>query len=293
VSCTDADAEIRLLPTEVIVVAYGNPHELETCLAGLNRCAPITVVDNSSSEAVKDVAIRYGGHYINSGANIGFAAGVNLALRRMEAAPPDLVLLLNPDAVLTPSAHSALAEFLLSPGHERVAAVAPRLVEDDGRAQRVVWPFPTPLRAWVEAAGMGRLRSRQTFVIGAVVLLRWDAIREVGRFDERFFLYAEETDWMRRAVRAGWRTELCRDAVARHHGAGSSDDGLRREALFYAGQETYVRKWYGPIGWTTFRVGAGMGAGVRALLLSGPRRSEARRRFKLYLRGPRRCAGIV
>jgi GT2 family glycosyltransferase len=131
------------------------------------------------------------------------------------------------------------------------------------------------------------------FAIGAVLLVRWDALRQVGLFDERFFLYAEEVDWQRRALGLGWRSELCDIAAASHIGAGTMEDPARREALFYAAHETYIRKWYGRGGWWAYRSAACLGAAGRAAVLRGERRAQAARRALLYLRGPRRSASLV
>jgi GT2 family glycosyltransferase len=276
-----------------IVVAYHAAEELDRCLAALQNEIELTVVDNSSSPAVRAVAHRRRAEYLDAGRNLGFGAAVNLALRRLNAEPPRDVLLLNPDAVLAPRDLHVLADYLDRRGNERVAAVSPRLVGTDGADQRVAWPFPTPWRAWAEAVGLGRLPTRSTFVIGAVLMLRWEAVEKVGLFDERFFLYAEEADWQRRALAAGWSSKLCPDAVASHLGAGTSDDPYRRETLFHAAHETYIRKWHGPVGWWLYRWAACLGAAARALVLVGERRTEAARRALLYLRGPRRCAALV
>ena len=125
------------------------------------------------------------------------------------------------------------------------------------------------------------------------MLLRWEALQQVGELDERFFLYGEETDWQRRAAQLGWRAALVPDVVAIHDGAGSSDDPRRREVLFHAAQETYIRKWYGSRGWWAYRAAACVGATARAVALSGDRRAEAARRARLYVRGPRRSAGLA
>jgi GT2 family glycosyltransferase len=276
-----------------VVVAYHAPGDLDRSLAAFDNAAPVTVVDNSSSPTVRAVAERHGAEYIDAEANVGFAAGVNIALRRFDGRTETDILLLNPDAMLAPRDLHRLSEFLHRLGNERVAAVSPRLVGSDGESQRVVWPFPTPGRAWAEAAGFGGLPAKQTFVIGAVLLLRWKAIHEVGLFDERFFLYAEETDWQRRANALGWRSAVCTGAVAEHIGAGTSESPLRREALFHAGQETYIRKWHGRTGWWLYRCAACCGAAGRALVLRGEPRANAARRALLYIRGPRRCAGLV
>ena len=116
---------------------------------------------------------------------------------------------------------------------------------------------------------------RRSFVIGAVLLLRWEALSEVGLFDERFFLYAEETDWQRRALASAGRRRCARSVVARHRGAGTSTDPLRREVLFHAAQETYIRKWHGVAGWWSYRTAACLGATAVRLSLAGERRAEA------------------
>jgi GT2 family glycosyltransferase len=274
-----------------VVVAYHAAAELERCLSALGDETQVTLVDNSSSAEVQSVASLHGATYLDPGSNLGFGRGANLALRQIAVGPPRDVLLLNPDARLAPRDTKILAEFLHRPGSERIAALSPRLVGSDGDHQRVEWPFPTPQGAWAEAVGLGRrLQGGRTFVIGAVMLLRWEALLEVGLFDERFFLYAEETDWQRRALVLGWTSAVCTEASARHEGAGTSQDLRRRETLFHAGQETYVRKWHGRAGWAAYRSGSCIGAAGRAVLLTGERRSAAARRARLYLRGPRRCA---
>jgi GT2 family glycosyltransferase len=237
--------------------------------------------------------LKHGAEYIDPGDNLGFGGGVNVGLRRLLGGPGRDVLLLNPDAAVTTDDLDTLAGYLHAPENERVGAVAPRLESGDGREQRVVWPFPSPARAWVEAFGLGRMPARRTFVIGAVLLLKWEALCRVGLFDERFFLYAEEVDWQRRAVALGWRSAVCNEVFASHIGAGTSDDPLRREVLFHAAHEIYIRKWYGRTGWWIYRSAACLGAAARAVLLRRERRAEARRRALLYLRGPRRSAALM
>lgn len=273
----------------VVIVAFRSPDQLSQTLAALDRQFAITVVDNSSCAAVGAVAHQWGATYVDPGSNQGFAAGVNIALRRLATSEAD-VLLLNPDAAIKPAGVRELSRFLHTPEHERVAAVAPRLVDTAGSQQQVVWPLPAPGRMWLEAVGLGGIAIRNTFVVGAVLLLRREALNDVGLFDERFFLYAEEADWQRRALASGWASEVHTDVVAEHAGAGTSVDSRRRETLFHAAQQTYITKWYGRGGWWLYRVAAFLGAGVRTLMLTRDRRKEAARRTLLYFRGPRRCA---
>jgi GT2 family glycosyltransferase len=275
-----------------VVVAYNGEADLAQCLSALAQSIDVIVVDNSSSSAVRDVATAHEARYLDPGTNLGFAAGVNRGLQDILGSSACDVLLLNPDAILEPQALQSLSRAMHLDGNDRVCAVAPRMRGADGHDQRVAWPFPSPLRAWGEAFGLGRLPFRNGFLIGAILLLRWEALQEVGLFDERFFLYAEETDWQRRAAERGW-TSLLAETAAEHIGGGASSDPLRREILFHAAQETYIRKWYGRRGWFIYRAATCAGAAARTIFLGGERRAEAARRVRLYVRGPRRCAALT
>lgn len=270
-----------------IVVAYHGVDALGECLAPICDDVPIVVIDNSSDAAIATVARGCGADYIDMGSNRGFAAGVNMGLSRL---PSDAdVLLLNPDAVIAPDIARQLHSALYS--DPSLAAVAPALAGPQG-PQRVMWPFPSPARMWREALGLAQVcPPPDEFAVGAVLILRREAINEIGGFDERFFLYAEETDWQYRAANRGWRSCMLPDVIAAHAGAGSSVDSLRREALFHSGTETYIRKVYGKSGWASYRLAAMVGASVRALLAPAGARRAARRRLALYLHGPRRVAG--
>ncbi len=274
----------------VVIVAYGPPVLLARCLEALGDGLSVVIVDNSSNVEVRALASQWGCTYIDPGGNVGFAAGVNRALVALGSEHGD-VLLLNPDAQVTGDVVRGLHTTLHSTGPDRVACVSPAITTDAGENERIEWAFPSPRRAWLEAFRLGSLRPQRGFLIGAVLLLRGEAIDEVGPFDERFFLYAEETDWQYRAARSGWSVLACPQFVASHTGAATSSDDRLRQALFHASAERYIRKWYGALGWQTFRAGVLVGAGVRSLV--SPDRASHRDRFARYLRGPLRCAGML
>jgi GT2 family glycosyltransferase len=276
--------EQRALNT--VVVAYHQPALLSECLTALGNASPITVVDNSSDNEIRSVSLAHGARYIDPGRNLGFGAGVNLALAELHDELSD-VLLLNPDARIDPKSVDSLRALLLEGNSEAIGGLSPRLVGPDGE-QRVMWPFPSPRGAWLEALGWGRLNRSADFAVGAVLLLRGETLRDVGGFDERFFLYAEETDWQRRAVDLGWRFDIAPDVEAWHVGGATSDSSDLREVLFHAATETYVRKWFLSAGWASYRSAAIVGAAARWLLKRGPDSESARRRLILYIHGPRR-----
>jgi GT2 family glycosyltransferase len=269
---------------DVVVVAYGAPDLLEACLGALGGTLPLVVVDNSSDPSVRTVAVSHGARYLDPGRNLGFAGGVNVGLDQGHVSGHD-VLLLNPDAQITPREVTRLHRCLTA--RTDLACVAPaQFDEAGGRPARVGWPFPTPAGAWIEAMGLGRLRRNEDFVIGSVLMLRSAAIDAVGRFDERFFLYAEETDWQRRARDLGWDVAVCPEVAAFHVGAGTGGDSSLREIHFHASHERFVRKYYGALGWQVYRAGAMVGAFIRAIVLPGQRGRKAANRFHLYRRGP-------
>lgn len=269
---------------DVVAVAYGAPDLLDACLDTLGGAFPVVVVDNSSSDAVRRVATGHGAAYVDPGRNLGFAGGVNVGVSSL-GHPHGDVLLLNPDAEVTPDAVARLhARLLADPG---LACVAPSQVDPrDGSAARVGWPFPSPAGAWVEAVGLGRLRRRVDFLIGSVLLVRAGALDAVGPFDEDFFLYAEEIDWQRRATTDGWRVALCPEVTATHIGAGTGGDAAEREVHFQASHERYIRKHFGTAGWWVYRTAVLSGSLVRSVVLPGDRGRRAAFRVRLFWTGP-------
>lgn len=274
---------------EVVVVAYHRPELVRESLTPLTHL-PVTVVDNSSDSEVRAVCEDLGVRYLDPGRNGGFAAGVNHALAH-RAVPGADVLLLNPDAVIDEAGIRELHAALRA--DPRLASVGPRQVDRQGRPGRVAWPFPTPWGAVVEAVGLGRLRRAEDFVIGSVLLLRAEALEQVGGLDESFFLYAEETDWARRAADLGWHHALVPTVTAQHLGGATSSDSTLRETYFHASQERYHRKHFGALGWQVTRAAVVVGSAARSVLLRGSRADAARERARRYVRGPLRLEAAV
>ncbi|WP_400997686.1 glycosyltransferase [Agromyces sp. GXQ0307] len=267
---------------EVIVVAYGAPELLRRALAPVAGL-PVTVVDNSSLPAIRDLCDELGVRYLDPGRNGGFAAGVNHGLANRIAPGAD-VLLLNPDAEISEDDVARLHRALRA--RPDLASVGPAQVDEQGHEARVEWWLPSPSGSWLEALGLARLRRDPSYVIGSVMLLRAEALDQVGWFDERFFLYAEEADWAYRAHRLGWRHEVVPSARAVHVGAGTGGDPRRREAHFHASQERFLRKHFGTAGWQSARAGQWLGATVRSVVLPGERGRAARRRAAIMRLGP-------
>ncbi|NJN18031.1 MAG: glycosyltransferase family 2 protein [Oscillochloris sp.] len=84
------------------------------------------------------------------------------------------------------------------------------------------------------------------YVVGACMLIRTKAMREIGLMDEGFFMYAEETDWCYRFRQAGWSVAYVPQAVIVHLGGGSTQQ-VRAPMLaeLYRSRVRFFRKHYG------------------------------------------------
>lgn len=244
----------------VVIVSFNTAALLDACLAsvraaldevGWRDAADVVVVDNGSvDETVAFVAQHHPWvRLIAEGSNRGFTAANNVALApwsARDADAPSYILLLNPDAALTPGALPTLVAALEA--DERAAVVGPSLIYPDGRFQHAAFRFPglvqTALDLWpvprlADSPLNGRYARRRyragrpfavDAVLGACMLVRGTALQAVGPLDAGFFMYCEELDWCRRFRKAGWRVLCAPAAVVIHHGGAST--GQFRSAAF-------------------------------------------------------------
>ncbi len=229
----------------VVVVTYDALPWIERCLASVAG-APTVVVDNGSTDGTRDaVRERFPDVTLVESENRGLGAGWNVGIRATESR---YVLLVNADAWMLRDGLEQLVSF--ADGHRRVALVGPRLLDPDGTLQRSVRGFPTLWRLATEYFFLRKLAPRSRalnafyaggfdhdgvrdveFVMGACMLVRRDAIDEVGLLDEDFFLFSEETDWCFRFREAGWRIVFFPGAECVHVRGASHGGRLYRENL--------------------------------------------------------------
>ena len=235
----------------IIIVSYNTREELTACLHSLHRplaaaSHEVVVVDNGSIDGSPD-AVRSGwpnARLIETGENIGYARANNRAIR---ATASELILLLNSDTVVPPSAIDALVREL--DRHPRVAIVGPRLVDADGRPELSVGSMIGPLNeARQKLKGfaldrklpllsrwVGRTLSRRhqpDWVSGACLLIRRAAADKAGLLDERFFLYGEDVDLCAAVRRLGGQVLFVPEIEVVHHRgrSGLTAPARRREA---------------------------------------------------------------
>lgn len=199
---------------DVVIVAYGSADTLaravESALAA-PEVADVVVVDNESPDDSGAIARQVGARVVDAGANRGFGAGCNIG---MAATTAPFVLLLNPDAVLEAGTVRGLRDALVDDA--RAAIVASEVVDERGRPEPVRRRFPSVWRTPLEPGLAGRLDERWyrrrgpadgavEWLSASCALVRRTAFDAVGGFDERYFLYSEETDLCARLASTGWK----------------------------------------------------------------------------------------
>ena len=221
----------------VVVVTFNSAATVEACLqACLAELAPgdeIIVVDNASSDdtvrRVKSWAPTEFLQIIGSERNLGYSAGANLGIR---ASRGEQVLLLNPDAIVSPGILRRLAARFEDP---QVAAVGP-VSNDVAGDQFVGFHLPPQARSGlsheqlrhrleIEMAGRTMLTK---LLIGFCIMLRRTALDRVGLLDEELFLGSDDLDLSWGLARSGYRLAIARDAYVEHR-SGTSFKSLPPE----------------------------------------------------------------
>jgi len=220
-----------------IIINYNAGQLLRCCVDSLQASSlavEVIVVDNASHDSSLDILpdsplIRV----IRNKTNVGFAAACNIGMRESSA---PFFLFVNPDCFFQPGVVDTLLAGLRS--DDCVGMVGGLLVNEDGSEQgggrRAV---PTPWRSFVRAFGLHRLANRwpKLFydfhlhkqplpkepieveaISGACMLVKREAVEDVGQWDDGYFLHCEDLDWCMRFRQKGWKILFVPDARIFH-----------------------------------------------------------------------------
>jgi hypothetical protein len=284
------------LDVSVSIVNTNSRELLLACLESLaGTDAEIVVLDNASEDGSADaVRERFPDvSLIAQDFRAGFGANHNTVIR---ATTGRYVYVLNEDTTADDWGFDRMTAYM--DAHPRVAALGPKLVYPDGRRQDSAWRFPTPLVSTLGLVTLGKVGVKQShgdvpravdWVMGAALLLRRDALDEVGLFDEGFFLYSEEVDLQFRLRRAGWKVHYFPDVTIVHHESQfSAAIPERRVNEMWRSRHRYWRKHHSGPGARVAAAATGVQYAARAAL---SRDAGFRARMRLHARDAWRVTG--
>jgi GT2 family glycosyltransferase len=240
-----------------VVVTYNALPWIEQCLESV-RGEETIVVDNGSNDGTVEVVRElFPEARVIEQQNLGLAAGWNAG---MAVASGRYFLILNADAWLTDGALGRLVRH--ADEHPEAAVVGPKLLNTNGTLQRSVRGFPTLWRLATEYFFLRKLAPRTRLlnafyaggfehdeardvevVMGACMLVRREAVEQVGPLDDAFFLFSEETDWCYRFRQAGWKVRFFPGAECVHVGGASHGGRMLRENV--RGHLRFLAKHHG------------------------------------------------
>lgn len=278
----------------IVVVTYNSAEvigglldSLPSGLAGLTD-TEIVVVDNNSRDASVSIAASHpvGVRVIQTGRNAGYAAAINAAAASID--DERHLLILNPDIRLQPDCALTLVSRLQDPA---VGLAVPQLLHEDGSLSHSLRKEPSLMTAWSDSLlgtsfagrlGIGEIvkdeklyRAGGTidWASGAALAISAGTRKTVGTWDETFFLYSEEVDYMERVRRCGLQVVYEPAARAVHIG-GEYHANIGLSALMTSNRIHYYGRHHGAAATFLFRLGIiagevmrfGLGPGHRAAL---------------------------
>lgn len=210
----------------VIIVNYNMMDFLRHTLTSLQKTAgnvnyETIIIDNASKDGCETTIPELFPWvtFKQNKQNLGLGAAVNVGL---DMAKGEYIAFLNPDLILEEHQFERWVDWMVS--HPDVGVSGPRLLNVDGTDQESCYAFPNPLIPVLRRTPLGSLpgfssmihqftlrdmdreqEAEVDWVLGAAMLIRRNALDQIGQFDTRFFLYYEDADVCRRMWKAGWR----------------------------------------------------------------------------------------
>ena len=233
----------------VIIVNWNTKEYLLQCLESVFKVGQgtgweVIVVDNASQDRSEVKAERKFPtiQLIKNDRNLGFAKAANQGFKK---ASGRYVLLLNPDAQVKPEAVERLMSFMDT--HLDSGIAGAQLLNSDGSKQNSIANFPSLATELLNKRLLRWLFPKQypgkeisytepievDSVIGACMMVRREAMDQVGFLDEDYFLFLEETDWCYRMKRAGWKVFHVPQAEVLHFQGKSAEQDKRRAKVEY------------------------------------------------------------
>ncbi len=247
---------------KVVIVNYNSLNTIRQAIEPLyelyqQQYLTVIVVDNHGSDGVAEmlksdfswVTLKKMSH------NLGFGHACNIGFSGSET---EFTLFLNPDAIILPDAITYLVNFLEK--NSQIALTAPAIFEGETLQQAGLMPIPlwnqfyNKIPIPEERLIIPHKKEFQTtWLCGAILLIRSDIFKTIDGFDEKFFLYFEETDLCKRISDLGFEIWANGMVTAEHIGGGSTKDTNTNMIYgciahyYYQSRYYFNKKHYGSI----------------------------------------------
>lgn len=243
----------------ISIVLYNNPFtETEQLIRSLQKSElvnKIYIIDNSP-KPMTGYKIE-GLCYLFTGKNLGYGAGHNIALRKTLKDDVPYHLIVNPDIELEPEILAELHSYMDE--NQDIGHIMPKVYYPSGEVQYLCKLLPAPMdflfrrflptfltkkrieKFEMRASGYDKIMD-VPYLSGCCMFLRTEALKKVGLFDERFFLYPEDIDLTRR-IHAHYRTIFYPHVSVIHHHERSSYKNFRMMLIHSWNMIKYFNKW--------------------------------------------------
>jgi len=214
-----------------IVVTYKSCEYINTCLRALTnqtyRSHKILVVDNRSEDNIEENIRKFNGvQLLKNEKNHGYAYAVNQGLKRALKDDAEFAFILNPDIEMD----SRVLEKLVTCAEQnpKIGAIGPNIIQ----------------MSWSNAENLNNLSSEEGIVYvdwlsGCGILVRMEAVKQIGLFDPDYFLYWEETDFLFRLKKGNWKIAKVNSAIMKHVG-GASSKYIKTKSYYYFIRNIFV-----------------------------------------------------
>jgi GT2 family glycosyltransferase len=247
----------------ISIVAYKTESEqlmklLNCCLKSKKIINRIYILDNSPANSLSKLFFHPKVTYIFNNANLGYGKAHNITIRRAIEQNMKYHLVLNPDIVFNPGTLEKIINYMDK--NPNVGLLMPKILNPDGSIQYLCKLLPTPfdwifrrfipLTKYVEKRNfIFELRlsgydeiMEVPYISGCFMFFRIKALKDIGLFDEKIFMYGEDTDISRRIYRK-YRTVYYPLANATHEFQKESYKNLKMLMIHIKSAIYYFNKW--------------------------------------------------
>jgi N-acetylglucosaminyl-diphospho-decaprenol L-rhamnosyltransferase len=244
----------------IALVNWNNRDHIERCLESIEAAQlpfpyEIVVADNGSTDGSQQMlAERFPSvKIVQNKDNGGVARGNNQCIRNSTGR---YIYILNNDTIVNRESIETTVKFLDE--HAEAGAAGGKLLNPDGTFQSGFDNFPTFWEEFLLVSHIGKCfnphfptyddtesSAREVdYISSASIVVRREAIEEIGLIDEEYFIYSDEVDWLYRLWQAGWKIYYLPHVTTIHYGGGSFQPGGKRYTLVYRGRMLFAHKHY-------------------------------------------------